>query len=323
MMVTNIAIIGCGNWGKNIIRNFAEIGNLYAVCDRNAEKASYFSKLYGAKNLTIQEILVDGKIDGVVIAAPVSQHARFAIDCMEADKHVLVEKPIAMNSQEGEQILETAAKTKKHLMVGHLLQYHPVFNELKELVKEGNYLGNVRYIYSNRLNFGAIRHQEDVLWCLGTHDVSMVLSLTGSLPDIVKAEGCDIFNKNIIDKAQVHMVFPCGIKAHINVSWINPFKEHKLVVVGDTGMAVFDDTLDWNNKLLIYPHNINPNARPVEFKKNKPHAVIAQQSEPLRNECQYFLDLIEGKAPSKTDAEEGMRVLTVLERASKAIQADS
>ena len=319
-MITNIAVIGCGNWGRNIIRNFAELGNLYAVSDTNLEKSGYFSKLYGAKNLSIKDLLNDGKIDGVVIAAPVAVHSNIAIECMRADKHVLVEKPIAMTSVEGEKMLEVSKQTKKHLMVGHLLQYHPVFDKLKELVKQGDVLGKVKYIYSNRLNFGAIRDHEDVLWCLGTHDVSMILSLTEEMPTSIKAHGCDIFGKNIIDKAQLNLVFNNGINAHINISWINPFKEHKMVVIGEKGMAVFDDTVDWNNKLVVYPHNVEPSSKPVQFEKFEPRAVIAQKSEPLRNECKYFVDLINARVPPKTDAEEGLRVLKVLEEASSSIK---
>jgi len=320
-MKPKIAIIGCGNWGKNIIRNFAELGNLYAVSDIDNDKAKYFSKLYGIKNLSLQELLHNEKIDGVVIASPVSYHAELSIAFLKAGKHVLVEKPLAMNSKEGEQMIKIAKQQNKKLMVGHLLQYHPVFNKLNELIEEGDILGKVRYIYSNRLNFGAIRHIEDVLWCLGTHDVSMILRLTGQMPDKISAEGVEIIQSDILDKAQINLSFKCGIKAHINVSWVNPFKEHKMVVVGDTGMAVFDDTQDWNNKLLIYPHAIDPSEKPIKFEKFEPRTVLADKAEPLRNECSHFIDIITNPDLEPfTDGAEGLRVLNVLDEASKIIR---
>jgi len=203
-------------------------------------------------------------------------------------------------------------------MVGHLLQYHPVFMKLKEMVLAGE-LGKIYYIYSNRLNLGKIRNEENILWSFAPHDISMILSLCGEEPDNVYAEGGQYLQEKIADVTVTHLSFPCGIKSHIFVSWLHPYKEQKLVVVGEKKMAVFSDTEEWENKLLVFPHSIEWNNHiPVPQKAN-PEKVYVEQSEPLRNECLHFLECITTGNRPVTDGEEGLRVLKVLNKAQESL----
>ncbi|HAG73471.1 MAG TPA: oxidoreductase, partial [Gammaproteobacteria bacterium] len=247
-MKKNIAVVGCGHWGKNLVRNFAELGALAAVCDPNAELAKHYAEQYNVNNFSFAEIIKDAGIEGVVLAVPAPLHASLAIEAMNAGKHVYVEKPLAMNQIEARQMIDTSKDQGVQLMVGHLLQYHPVFIAVRELVTSGE-LGGLSYIYSNRLSFGKVRSEEDVIWSFAPHDISMILSLTGQEPESVRTESASILQSNIADTATVHMAFTSGLKAHISVSWLHPYKEQKLVVIGESAMAVFDDTQPWEQKL--------------------------------------------------------------------------
>jgi predicted dehydrogenase len=199
--------------------------------------------------------LNDQNIKGVVLAVPVHLHASMAIEAMNKNKHVFVEKPLGMNEVEAETMIATAKKNKVQLMVGHLLQYHPIFKTIKEYVGEGK-IGEINYIYSNRLSFGKVRSNEDVIWSFAPHDISMILSLTGQEPEYVSTNAISILQKNIADTATIHLQFKSGLQSHISVSWLHPYKEHKLVVVGQSAMLVFDDTKAWHEKLALYPYKI-------------------------------------------------------------------
>ena len=231
-MKKNIAVIGCGHWGKNLVRNFSELGALVAVCDPNDKLAKTYAKEHNVDNLSFTAIINDAAIEGVVLAVPAPLHASMAIEAMNAGKHVYVEKPLAMNKIEAAAMIASAKKNNVQLMVGHLLQYHPVFMAVRGLVDSGE-LGSLSYIYSNRLSFGKVRSEEDVIWSFAPHDISMVLSLTGEEPELVRTESSCILQPNIADTATVHMEFKSALKAHISVSWLHPYKEQKLVVVGE------------------------------------------------------------------------------------------
>jgi predicted dehydrogenase/acetyltransferase-like isoleucine patch superfamily enzyme len=266
-------------------------------------------------------VLSRDDIHGVVISTPAETHFNIARESLLAGKHVYVEKPLVLREEEGHELIDLAQKNNRVLMVGHLLQYHPVFVRLKEMALSGT-LGRINYIYSNRLNLGKIRREENILWSFAPHDISMILSLAGEEPESIVTTGGNYLHQKIADVTTTHMEFPSGMRAHIFVSWLHPFKEQKLVVVGDKKMAVFDDTLPWEDKLLLYPHQINwKNNMPVPTKAD-PERVEIDQDEPLRQECQHFLDCItDGKKPL-TDGEEGLRVLRIL-NASQASLNDN
>lgn len=314
-MKKNIAVVGCGHWGKNLVRNFSELGALAAVCDPQLELAKKYALELNVKNYSFDEILNDQLIEGVVLAVPAPLHASMAIKAMNAGKHVYVEKPLSMDSKEANNMIASSKKNDVELMVGHLLQYHPIFIAVRKIV-ESNELGPLNYIYSNRLSFGKIRSEEDVIWSFAPHDISMILSLTGQEPELVRTESAHILQSNIADTATVHMEFKSSVKAHISVSWLHPYKEQKLVVVGTDGMAVFDDTKPWNEKLALYRHIVLTSGDLPSLEKSEAEYLEIPKSEPLRNECQHFLAVVRDNKIPFTDGNEGMSVLNVLAAAS-------
>jgi UDP-2-acetamido-3-amino-2,3-dideoxy-glucuronate N-acetyltransferase len=314
-MKKNIAVIGCGHWGKNLVRNFAELGSLAAVCDPNDQLAQSYAEEYSVGNLSFTAILNSLAIEGVVLAVPAPLHASMAVEVMSAGKHVYVEKPLAMNRIEAEAMIASAKENDVQLMVGHLLQYHPVFMAVRGLVESGE-LGSLSYVYSNRLSFGKVRSEEDVIWSFAPHDISMILSLTGQEPESVRTESASILQSNIADTATVHMAFKSGLKAHILVSWLHPYKEQKLVVIGEFAMAVFDDTQPWEQKLALYRHNIDLTGEVPDLGKSDVQYINVAQSEPLKNECHHFNDVVNGRLIPLTDGDEGLRVLNVLSAAT-------
>ena len=314
-MKKNIAVIGCGHWGKNLVRNFSELGALAAVCDPNDQLAQFYAEQYNVGNLSFAAILGNPAIEGVVLSVPASLHASMAIEAMNSGKHVYVEKPLAMNRIEAEAMIASSKENGVLLMVGHLLQYHPVFTAVRKLVESGE-LGSLSYVYSNRLSFGKVRSEEDVIWSFAPHDISMILSLTGQEPEAVRTESSCILQPDIADTATIHMEFKSALKAHVSVSWLHPFKEQKLVVVGQGSMAVFDDTKPWGEKLALYRHIVQANGVLPSLEKAEVEYLKIPQSEPLRNECQHFIDVVSKDVVPLTDGYEGLSVLKVLSAAS-------
>ncbi|MBW1894985.1 MAG: Gfo/Idh/MocA family oxidoreductase, partial [Deltaproteobacteria bacterium] len=309
----SVAIIGSGYWGKNLVRNYHELGALKLICDKNETLLTQFKKQYPDVDIcfALNDVLSRKNINGVVIATPAETHFTIARETLLAGKHVYVEKPLVLREEEAEELISLAEKKNLILMVGHLLQYHPVFVRLKDLAASGE-LGRINYIYSHRLNLGKIRREENILWSFAPHDISMILSLAGEEPESVFATGGNYLHKKIADVTTTHLEFPSGLRAHIFVSWLHPFKEQKLVVVGDQKMAVFDDTLDWPDKLLLYPHEIKwQNNMPVPTKADAERLDIPE-NEPLRAECMHFLACISDGIKPQTDGNEGLRVLKIL-----------
>lgn len=321
MLKTKISIIGCGYWGKNLVRNFAELGVLHSVCDANPELTKKTSETYSIPSYNLEEVL-KSDVDGVVIAAPAAQHFELTQKFLKTGKNVFVEKPLALKVEEAKQLCDLALEVDKKLMVGHLLQYHPAFLELKKIIAKGN-LGRLQYLYSNRLNLGKFRNEENILWSFAPHDISMILGLAGDLPETIYATGACHLNPRIHDVTTTHMSFKNGIQAHIFVSWLHPYKEQKLVVVGDRGMAVFDDGLGWGEKLKLYPHQVTWVDGLPQPEKADVINVPLEVSEPLKIECQHFIDVIENNQTPRTDAFEGLRVLQVLDAAQKSLHAKS
>lgn len=313
-----IAVVGCGYWGKNLVRNFHELEALAAVCDHDLDLGREFAEKFGVPQRTLPDILSDESIPGIVVATPGATHATVVREALLAGKHVFVEKPMALTAEEGAALCDLASKTGRILMVGHLLQYHPAFQELKNLCRDGN-LGRINYIASNRLNLGKIGTKENALWSFAPHDVSMILALMNDVPVSVSAIGHCYLHKSRADVTTTHLSFGSGQAAHIHVSWLYPIKEQRLVVIGEKAMAVFDDGQDWASKLCIYDHEINwRDGVPVPTKSSgRPIAIEPQ--EPLRLECQHFLDCIADGATPRTDGQEGLRVLRVLDAAQRSI----
>jgi len=317
----NVAVVGSGYWGKNLVRNFHQLGALKWVCDQNETILKGFKSQYPDIETTTfyPQTLADPAIEGVVIATPAETHYPLAKKALQAGKHVYVEKPLVLHEEEGLELIDLAEDNGRILMVGHLLQYHPAFIKLKELVLGGE-LGRINYIYSNRLNLGKIRREENILWSFAPHDISMILALAGEMPEWVMATGGNYLHQKIADVTTTHLEFPSGIRAHIFVSWLHPFKEQKLVVVGDKKMAVFNDTKSWDQKLSIYPHEINwENNVPIPSKA-EPENIMLAESEPLGLECQQFLKCIREGCVPKTDGNEGLRVLRVLNAGEKSLK---
>jgi UDP-2-acetamido-3-amino-2,3-dideoxy-glucuronate N-acetyltransferase len=311
-----IAVIGCGYWGKNLVRNFSQLGSLFAICDPDARLAQDFSKKYNVAKMSFAEIIKNECIEGVVLAVPAPLHASMAIEAMNFGKNVFVEKPLAMNIEEAEKMKASAKRNNIQLMVGHLLQYHPIFQAILEIVRSQE-LGSIDYIHSVRHSLGKVRSEEDVVWSFAPHDISMILSIANDEPNYIKDESAEILQEGIKDKSILHLAFPSGLKAHISVSWIHPYKEQKLILNFSSGMIVFDDTKTWSEKLAVYRHKINVSAESVSIEKSEAEFIKIPESEPLKNECLHFLDVVNTNSKPITDAEEGLRVLKVLTAATQ------
>jgi len=323
----NIAVIGCGYWGKNHVRVLDELGHLYGVCDKDfSDKKELVNKYVMGKTApdgrrgtcTYKNMLEDPKVDAVVIATPTDMHYRIAMDALEAGKHVLVEKPMAMCTAEVEDLMAVAEENERVLMVGHLLDYHPAVVSLKEYIKHGH-LGEIQYIYSNRLNIGRIRKSEDVLSSFAPHDIALILGIIGETPNNVDVEESSYMTTGVSDITMMHLEFPGGVKGHIFVSWLHPVKEQKLVVIGDRGMAVFDDSTE--DKVRIYTHRIEwigsddvANIKKAEYKR-LPGASVSE--EPLKNELAHFIECCQSGANPKTGGQEAWDVLNVMEMARR------
>lgn len=314
-----VGITGLGYWGQNILRNLAELGLLHTACDTNAATMEERRKKLPQINYTasFNDLLKNPEIKAIVISTPAVTHYDLAHKALNADKDVFVEKPLALEVSEGEKLVELAQKRKRILMVGHILQYHPAILKLKEMIKKGE-LGKIQYIYSNRLNIGKLRVEENILWSFAPHDISVILMLTGEEPVRISSFGGSYLNKNILDTTLTSLDFANNIKAHIFVSWLHPYKEQKLVVVGSQAMAVFDDMAA--EKLFIYPHTITwENGKIPIAHKAESSPVEIEKKEPLKEELKHFDECVTLRQTPRTDGEEGLRVLKVLQSAEKSM----
>ncbi len=314
-MKKNIAVVGCGYWGKNLVRNFSELGALYSVSDANSETAKNYAYQYQVKSLTFKEIINDENIEGIVLTVPAKLHASMAIEAMNKGKHVFVEKPLALNETDAKLMIETSKKNNVKLMVGHLLHYHPIFKKIKKIVEKGE-IGKLEYIQSSRLSFGRYRSEEDIIWSFAPHDISMILALANEKPNIVKSNSKSIIKENHSDIANIFMEFPSGLKSNISVSWINPNKEVKLVVSGSSAILIFDDTKPWDEKLSFYNYNIERNQNLINIKKSSLKFIEVTEEEPLKNECEYFIEVVNKDIQPLTDGYEGLKVVELLSTAS-------
>lgn len=315
-----VGLIGVGYWGKNLLRNFDALNALAGFFDSSAENSEHYAALYpDAKNFeNLDALLADTAIPAVVIATPAATHSGLVAEALQADKHVFVEKPLCLDVAEAERLRNLADEKGLVLMVGHLMLYHPAFQALFEIVKNGQ-LGELRYIHSNRLSLGKIRREENALWSFAPHDISMILQLAGHMPRRVMASGAHFLTDGVADTTLSHLSFNDNLQAHIYVSWLHPFKEQKLVVVGEKAMIVFDDTKERAEKLLLYRHQVGWDGALPIVSKAEPEAIAFAESEPLRNECQAFIAAAGGGPPPPSDAAEGIRVLRVLDACQQSI----
>jgi UDP-2-acetamido-3-amino-2,3-dideoxy-glucuronate N-acetyltransferase len=314
-----IGVVGCGYWGRNLVRNFHEIGTLAAVCDVSPERLQEMRAAYSIPAThRYEEMLAIPQLQAVAIAAPAAQHFELARLAIIAGKDVFVEKPLALRTDEGEELVKLARKHSRILMVGHLLHYHPAIIALQRMIQEGE-LGRVEYISSSRLNLGKLRTEEDILWSFAPHDISAILHLLDEAPTRIAAQGASYLNHSIADVTLTVLSFASGVSAHIFVSWLHPFKEQKLVVVGDRKMAVFDDT-QTDRKLVLYPHRIDWVNRLPVARKAEGEVVALPKEEPLRNECEHFVTCIRDRKTPRTDGDNGLRVLKILYAAGQSIR---
>jgi len=315
-----VAVAGCGSWGRNLVRNFSELGSLAAICDTDVSRLQEVGKSYSvAATNCFEDLLAMSEVRAVVIAAPAAQHFALARKVLMAGKDVFVEKPLALRVEDGEELLQLARKQSRILMVGHLLHYHPAIVALRSMIKAGE-LGRIDYISSSRLNLGRLRTEEDILWSFAPHDISAIIHLLEESPTSVAAQGASYLNHPISDVTLTILSFASGVKAHVFVSWLHPFKEQKLVIVGNRKMAVFDDT-QLEAKLVLYPHRIDWVNRVPVARKMEGEIVPLSLEEPLKMECAHFLECVRDRKTPNTDGENGLRVLKVLRAASESIRA--
>ena len=315
---TTVAVVGVGYWGKNLVRNFYDLGALAALCDSEESVKGNCGRQYAGVRFyrEFSALLSDPSVTAVALATPAVTHYEMAKAALEAGKDVLVEKPLAINVEHGEKLVRLADAKGRILMVGHILRYHPAILKLQQLIREGT-LGKINYLYSNRLNIGKIRTEENILWSFAPHDISVMLALLNEMPTRVICKGGAWLNHDVFDVTLSHFDFPSGVQAHIFVSWLHPVKEQRLVVVGSEKMAVFDDTSE--HKLILYPHKVEWRDRIPTAVKAKGEIVKLEDLEPLRAECGHFLRCVASRTPPVSDGAEGLRVLRVLDACQRAL----
>lgn len=314
-----VGLVGLGYWGQNILRNLYQMGVLHTACDGDVgiieERRAKFSDIN--YTTSFDEILKDKEVKAVAIATPAATHYELVKQALIAGKDVFIEKPLALTVKEGQEAVSLAAKQNKILMVGHILQYHPAVIKLREVISAGD-LGKIQYIYSNRLNIGKLRTEENILWSFAPHDISVILMLLGEEPIRVSAFGGDYINEGVCDTTLTSLEFRNGVKGHIFVSWIHPYKEQKLIVVGSKAMAVFDDVS--KEKLFLYPHRIEWQYGKIPVAQKEEYQVIpVDVAEPLKEELKHFVDCVLQRRKPRTDGYEGLRVLKILESAESCI----
>jgi predicted dehydrogenase len=314
--MNKVAVIGCGYWGRNLVRNFDRLGALAVVCDETKAGRAVAAELAPAVDVVggLEEVLASD-VKGVVIATPAETHYEIAGRALSAGKDVFVEKPLALTYEQGAVLVRRAEEAGSVLMVGHVLEYHPAVVRMLELVRSGT-LGKVHYISSNRLNLGKVRREENILWSFAPHDIAIILRLMGGMPFQVTAHGGGYVQPNIADVTVTHLLFDNGVRAHIYVSWLHPFKEQRLVVIGSKKMASYDDV---TKSLVLYDQRVEvQEGQPVPI-KGEGEIVPFAQDEPLQLECSAFLEAMVTRRRPLTDGRSGLHVLQVLQSAQRSL----
>jgi predicted dehydrogenase len=309
-MTPRIAVLGCGYWGSNHIRTLKALGALHAVSDANLARAEGFAVEQDCLAIAPDDLFDRADIDAIVIALPPQFHAETSIRAVRAGKDVLVEKPIALTVADAERAVAAARDAGRIFMTGHVLRFHPAFETLKDLIDRGD-LGEIKYIHSHRLGLGKFHTENDALWDLAPHDLSMILAITGAFPVEVRGEGAALLD-HLSDFAHLHMRFPNGLRSHLFTSRLNPYRERRLTVVGTKSMAVFDDVEPWSRKLAVYRHAVWQDSGQWAFTANEPAYVHVAEGMPLTRELQHFISCIETRAEPRTSGEEAIGVLRIL-----------
>ncbi|NVM02950.1 MAG: Gfo/Idh/MocA family oxidoreductase [Candidatus Helarchaeota archaeon] len=322
-----MAVIGAGNWGKNHIRTLSGMDNvrLKSVCDIDEERLKRINENYPNIEITNdpKDIFKDSSIKGVVVASSSDAHFSLAKSALDNDKDVLVEKPLTLDSNSAEILIEKAEEGKRILMVGHLLIYHPAVKKIKELIKSGE-LGEIYYLYSQRINLGAIRRTESSLWSLGPHDISIALYLLEEVPNFVEAYGESYIQKDVNDVVFLNLHFPNRIIANIHISWLDPHKIRKLTIVGSKKMVVFDD-MEAREKIKIYNKGVdsidyNSFSEYISLRFGDVLIPKLEMYEPLKLEDAHFVECIQKRIKPITDGENGLKVIKILEEAEKSLR---
>jgi predicted dehydrogenase len=323
----SVGIVGLGYWGPNLARNFAAIPGCEVryLCDADEAARDRVARTLPAARATadLDELLADPGLDAVVLATPVPTHAELAVRVLEAGKHCFVEKPLAVTSADAERAVAAADHAGRLLMVGHLLEYHPGVRRLKELTASGELGEEIYYIYGNRLNLGKLRADENALWSLGAHDVSVVLYLADEEPVEVEAHGESYVRPGVEDVVFCFMRFPSGLTAHLHLSWLDPHKERRFTVVGSQKMATFDD-MELERKLTVYDKGFDEDSRTYGEYITRSGDVFSPRIpnvEPLRVECEHFIDAIRSGQPPRSDGASGLRVVRVLEQLQRSLDS--
>ena len=320
-----VGLAGLGPWGSNLARNFNELARLAWICDASEERLAGAGARYPAARATtsFDELLQDEAVEAVVVATPVPTHAELARRALAAGKHVFVEKPMAMGAEDAESLVALAEERGLALMPGHLLLYHPGVLKLKELVDSGE-LGDVLYVYGNRQNLGTIRPDENALWSLGVHDLSVILYLLGEEPTEALARGESFLKEGVEDVVFCHLRFPSGKAAHMHLSWLDPHKMRRMTVVGTDKMAVFDD-MELDRKVTVYDSAAEPSLRSYGEWSTRIGDVYSPRvpnAEPLRLECEHFLGLVRGNGDRIAAAHNGLAVVRTLEQLQASLERE-
>ena len=322
---TGVGVAGLGLWGSNLARNFHELARLAWICDTDEERLAAAAARYPAACATtsFDELLADGSVKAVVVATPVPTHAELARRALAAGKHVFVEKPMALAADDAEELVALAEERGLALMPGHLLLYHPGVVKLKEIVDSGE-LGEVLYVYGNRQNLGQIRANENALWSLGAHDLSIILYLLGEEPSELWARGESFLKPGVEDVVFCYLRFPSGKTAHMHLSWLDPHKMRRMTVVGKERMAVFDD-MELDRKVTVYDSAAEP--PPGTFgewstRVGDVHSPRVDNAEPLRLECSHFLGLVRGEGDRLAEARAGLAVVRSLEQLQASLERE-
>ena len=313
-----VALLGCGYWGKNLARNFHSLRALSCVCDPSEAGRATANEIAGGVQTTdqFQQVFADSKIEAVAIATPAPTHFELAAMALRAGKDVFVEKPMTLCADKADQLHELAREQQRVLMVGHLMEYHPAVQHLREAIAGGEF-GEVRYLISNRLNFGIVRTAENAWWSLAPHDISVILRLMGELPESLTCHGGSFVTDGVNDLANAQLQFSAGRQAQIAVSWLHPVKERKLFVIGSERSAIFDDTA---KSLTIINQQDYVNNGVPELNDQGSKAVVLPVGEPLQRECQHFLECVKTRATPLTDGSSGAAVVRVLEAGQRSIK---
>lgn len=314
-----VGVIGCGAWGKNVVRTFHELGALAAICDENRNLLQPLARDYPEAKIyeNADLLLKDSGISAIAIAAPSPSHFPLGCQALQAGKHVFIEKPLALSYSQGLELVQLAERLKKILMVGHILEYHPAILALEKLIQSGK-LGKLFYIYSSRLNLGRVRQEENILWSFAPHDLAVILRFLGEMPLFVSCTGGNYLKPNVADVTLTSLTFSSGVRGHLFVSWLHPYKEQKLIIVGSKKMAIFDDVAE-KDKLKLLDRHISWEHGSPKATSGKEEIIPFENSEPLKIELKHFLECLENRHPPLTSGKKALSVLKILEASQHSL----